>query len=153
MTENPAFTERMENDGIRIVPELTETLYQNNDRSWTWRVTLGKYEGASYGQTIEVTYTNNRLAGDSTPDEHDVFWCLISDATGIEGLTGNRDFIDWAREYYEFPDKDLKDSTTAWDWVERAQTTYNNIVRDTANLALFLGDKFDAYKHETEFDV
>lgn len=149
----PTLTERMEADGIRMMPELTDIIRRNVDNSYTWCVVFKSDINASL---LEVVITNPTNAGDSTPDESLTFWHVIANATGIEGgegdhdsiTNGYRDFLDWGREFWEFTD-----SSEGWNHVQEAYDSYQQTVNATNDLREFLGNKYRDYLYETEFDV
>ncbi|GAA2321625.1 hypothetical protein GCM10010149_88350 [Nonomuraea roseoviolacea subsp. roseoviolacea] len=151
-------TERIAADNIRIVfgedsdsIELTEIIRQERNIAgvfYTWRVTLASDINAS---TVEVTYSNSVSAGNSLPEVADVFYSMLMDAKSTEDAN---DFISWGRESYsEFSDDAKKSPDALWDEIERAHETYEACKREAEKLRAFLGDKYDAYMWETEYDV
>lgn len=148
-------TDRIKEDNIRIVwgedDEISEIIREETTSDlrpyYVWRIVLASDVN---GSTIEVEFGNNVISGTNKPNVDEVFWGLLSNASGIVSADT---FPEWVRENYGIDPDYARSEDRIYDFVDKAWAVYQENVTKTAELRTFLGDKFDAYLYKTQFDV
>ena len=120
-------------EGIRARADLVDS--NPNAPDWQdadhWKVVLRNRQN----RQLTIYFSMGMGLGGKEPTAAEVLDCLASDASGIENA---RSFEDWASEYGYDTDS------------RKAERIYKVSERQTAKLAQFMGDAYNALLWETE---